>query len=500
MNGSAQAPAGPGSAGAAPDRLARAVLTCVAEPGDARLGALLRRCPPVMIVSALTALGPGHDPGLLPGPGSGPGLGPGPGPGPDAGLGRSRLADGDAGLGRSRLADGDAGLGRSRLVDGDAGLGRSRLVDGDAGPGGRPAEDLRVAGGRWPGPGQRSPGLADLIRVQRAGGGGAALDRALRRWAARLGSALGQGDLDRWERAGIRLLCPGDPGWPGQLDVLEDARPYALWTRGIADLRFACLRSVSIVGTRAATPYGEHVAAALAAGLAENGWSVVSGGALGIDGRAHRGALAAGGTTIAVLPSGVDEPYPRSHQRLFEDIAASGLLVSEWPPGRTPTRPGFLVRNRVIAALSRGTVVVEAALRSGALNTARHARDLGRPLMAVPGPVTSMTSAGCHQAIREWAAECVTAAADVLAALSFEPGEQGRPECLPVLPRDALASVTRDILEALPARGGWGPARIAVSAGVDLDTALAGLGELAAAGFVERCERGWRLRRARSSG
>ena len=305
-----------------------------------------------------------------------------------------------------------------------------------------------------------------------------------------------EGALLGWERAGIRLLCPGDPGWPGQLDVLGDARPYALWVRGAADLRFACLRSVSVVGTRAATPYGEHVAATLAAGLAERGWTVVSGGALGIDGRAHRGALAAGGTTIAVLPSGVDEPYPRGHHDLFEDIAADGLLVSEWPPGRTPTRPGFLVRNRVIAALSRGTLVVEAALRSGALNTARHARDLNRPLMAVPGPVTSLASAGCHYIMREWGAECVTGAADVVAALSFGPDDLPGPASGAVLPRDALDPVTRDILEAIPARGGWGPARIAATAGVDLDTVLRGLGELAAGGFVERCERGWRLRRS----
>ena len=192
--------------------------------------------------------------------------------------------------------------------------------------------------------------------------------------------------LDGWERAGIRLLCPGDPGWPGQLAVLGDACPWALWVRGTADLRFACLRSVSIVGTRAATAYGRHVCAELAAALAERGWAVVSGGAFGIDGWAHRGALSAEGSTIAVLASGVDDPYPRGHHELFQAVTGHGALVSEQPPGRSPTRPGFLVRNRLIAALSRGTVVVEAALRSGALNTARHARDLNRPLMAVPGP------------------------------------------------------------------------------------------------------------------
>ncbi len=313
---------------------------------------------------------------------------------------------------------------------------------------------------------------------------------ALRRWTARLGDLPTQHTLDGWARAGIRLLCPGDPGWPGQLAVLGDACPWALWVRGSADLRFACLRSVSIVGTRAATGYGSHVCAELAAALAERGWAVVSGGAFGIDGWAHRGALSAEGITIAVLPSGLDDPYPRGHGELFRAIAAHGVLVSERPPGRVPTRPGFLVRNRLIAALSRGTVVVEAALRSGALNTARHARDLDRPLMAVPGPVTSAASAGCHLAIREWGAECVTSAADVLGQLSFGPDEAAsRPGGRgPVLPRDELDPVSRGVLEAVPARTGWGPARIAVSAGVDFDTVMRCLGQLAAGGFVERCD------------
>ena len=373
------------------ERLARAALSWLAEPGDEQLGALLRTCSPGAIVAALTA-------------------------------------------------------------------------------------------GTWP-PGDHAAGSAIP-----------GLDRALCRWTARLGDMPTQLTLDAWERAGIRLLCPGDPGWPSQLGVLGDACPWALWVRGSADLRFACLRSVSIVGTRAATAYGQHVCAELAAALAERGWAVVSGGAFGIDGWAHRGALSAEGITIAVLASGLDDPYPRGHHELFQAIAAHGALVSERPPGRTPTRPGFLVRNRLIAALSRGTVVVEAALRSGALNTARHARDLNRPLMAVPGPVTSTASAGCHLAIREWGAECVTGAADVLGQLAFDPDElAGRPGG-PVLERDELDPVSRGVLEAVPARTGWGPARIAVSAGVDFDTVLRCLGQLAAGGYVERCARGWRVR------
>jgi len=234
------------------------------------------------------------------------------------------------------------------------------------------------------------------------------LGRAIERWAARLGRVPADSRLAEWERAGLRLLCPGDPEWPTQLDVLGDGRPLVLWVQGSADLRFACLRSVSVVGARAATGYGQHVATEMAAALAERGWAVISGGAYGIDSSAHRGALGADGVTVAVLASGLSYGYPQGHHELFAAIAGQGVMVSEWPPDRAPTRPGFLVRNRVIAALSGGTVVVEAALRSGALSTARHARDLCRPLMAVPGPVTSDLSAGCHEIIREWGAVCVT--------------------------------------------------------------------------------------------
>ncbi len=200
--------------------------------------------------------------------------------------------------------------------------------------------------------------------------------------------------------------------------MLGVARPYALWLRGEADLRYCCLQSVSIVGARAASAYGTHVGTEMAAALAARGWAVVSGAAYGIDACAHQGALAADGVTIAVLACGVDHAYPAGHYDLLASIAAQGVLVSEWPPGRTPNRLRFLIRNRVIGALTRGTVVVEAGLRSGALNTARHARDLHRPVMAVPGPVTSEVSAGCHKIIREWGAICVTSAQDVLELLT----------------------------------------------------------------------------------
>jgi DNA processing protein len=347
----------------------------------------------------------------------------------------------------------------------------------------------------------------------------AALERALGRWRVRLPGLPDDEGIAGACRDGIRLIGPGDSEWPAAVDQLGQARPYALWLRGHADLRFACSRSVSMVGSRAATGYGGHVAGEIAADLAERGWAIVSGGAYGIDGAAHRGALAAEGITIAVLACGVDYPYPAGHADLFAAIAAQGLVVSEWPPGRHPARMRFLVRNRVIAALACGTVVVEAGERSGALNTARHAADLGKPLMAVPGPVTSAQSAGCHRIIREWGASCVTGAADIIEMLSplsvpdaLAPG--GRPEPAswpgsgPGMPpgrdsgpsRDDLDADSARVLDALPARGGAGTSTIAVDAGVDLDTVLRCLGRLAGYGFIERGDSGWRLRRPGRTG
>ena len=326
-----------------------------------------------------------------------------------------------------------------------------------------------------------------------------ALERALARWRARLPGLPGDADIAAACRDGIRLVCPGDPQWLERLDELGTVRPYALWLRGRVDLPSACRRSVSMVGSRAATGYGAHVAGEIAADLGEQGWTIVSGGAYGIDAAAHRGAQVVGAITIAVLACGVDYPYPAGHAGLFADIAAAGLVISEWPPGRHPARLRFLVRNRVIAALTCGTVVVEAGERSGALNTARHAAELGRPLMAVPGPVTSRQSAGCHRIIRDWGATCVTCAADIIEMVS-PLGIAGAPEApapagLRGAPRDELDLDSARVLDALPARGVAGPSTIAVEAGVDLDTVLRCLGLLAGCGFVERCDRGWQLRR-----
>ncbi|MEZ0076808.1 DNA-processing protein DprA [Planotetraspora sp. GP83] len=320
------------------------------------------------------------------------------------------------------------------------------------------------------------------------------LEQLVAGWAAR--QADPAADLAQGRRRGARLIIPGDPEWPTQLDDLGDYRPYGLWLDGEANLRFTCLRSVAIVGSRAATPYGVTVAAEFGSRLADEGWSVISGGAYGIDGAAHRGALAGGSPTVVVLACGTDVCYPRAHEDLFRAVRSQGVVISEWPPGVHPTRPRFLVRNRVIAALSRGTVVVQAAVRSGALNTATHASTLNRQLMAVPGPITSENSEGCHVLIRQGKAVCVTSVEEVIELVGSIGADLAPERRGPVRPRDGLDDETRRVLEAVPARGGAGPATIAVAAGVDMTTALSCLGSLTAAGFVEPVARGWRLRPA----
>ncbi|WP_149257794.1 DNA-processing protein DprA [Actinomadura sp. K4S16] len=323
--------------------------------------------------------------------------------------------------------------------------------------------------------------------------------RRLDTWRIRLIAAEPDQDMAVCARFRGRLICPGEPEWPTTLDDLGLGRPYALWLRGPGDLRYSCLRSVAIVGSRAASPYGLRAAADFASELADRGWTVVSGGALGIDAAAHRGSLAADGPTVAVLANGVDVPYPASNEGLFAEMARRALLVSESPPGTHPHRLRFLVRNRVIAALSRGTVIVEAEARSGALNTASWAARLGRVVMAVPGPITSRSSVGCHRLLREEATTLVTRPEEIIEAVGRIGADLAPPPATPVLPRDRLEPVTRSVLEAFPARGTAGPAQLAVKAGVDLSTVNAKLGLLAAGGFIERTPSGWRLTKSGKS-
>lgn len=285
-----------------------------------------------------------------------------------------------------------------------------------------------------------------------------------------------------------------DPGGPGHAGAIgagigptrsDLAPPLALWVRGPGNAAELCDQSAALVGARAATGYGQHIASELGAGLATASFTVVSGAAIGIDGAAHRGALAVGGPTVAVLACGSDRSYPAAHEALLERIAATGLVVSEYPPASVPARHRFLVRNRLIAALAGGTVVVEAALRSGAQRTAADAQALGRPVMAVPGPVTSGQSAGCHRLIREGAV-LVTRIEEVLE----EVGRIGvhlaaEPVGSPVRPTDGLGPAAVLVHDALPARAARGVAWLAMEAGLPPGAVRAALAELSGRGLVE---------------
>lgn len=221
--------------------------------------------------------------------------------------------------------------------------------------------------------------------------------------------------LEKIVMCGGTFLTREDPFWPQQLDDLV-APPIGLVAKGALEvLQF---RSLAIVGTRNPTNYGVRVAGDFAAGFVDREWAIISGGAYGIDAAAHRGALVAEGITVAVLAAGIDINYPAGHMRLFEEITENGLIVSEVMPGTSAVPSRFLTRNRLIAALARATLVVEAAFRSGSLRTARDAAELFRPVMAIPGPITSPTSEGCHRLIGERAAEVVTSVADALEFVS----------------------------------------------------------------------------------
>lgn len=228
-------------------------------------------------------------------------------------------------------------------------------------------------------------------------------------------SALGQisadqvlTDIDKYQ---ARLITPIDDDWPKQVNDLA-APPIALILKG--NISALLQQSLAIVGTRNPTSYGARIAGDFAAGFADREWAIVSGGAYGIDSYAHKGALIAEGVTVAVIASGIDINYPAGNTRLFAEICESGAMVTEFMPGQRALPHRFLTRNRLIASLSKATLVVEAAFRSGSLRTARDAAEIFRPVMAIPGPINSPTSEGCHRLIGERAAEIVTSVADAV--------------------------------------------------------------------------------------
>lgn len=359
------------------------------------------------------------------------------------------------------------------------------------------------------------PGIARLVaevgpvdaaeRIRR----GAVPGELLRRTEARRGVVDPSADLDAIEALGGRLVCPDDGEWPGSAFAAlrwngadeREARamlrgrfpPIALWLRGTPSLEEVVTDSAAIVGTRAATPYGVRVSGEISAGLASARIAVVSGAAYGVDAAAHRGALAAGGPTVAVIACGPDRTYPAGNAGLLTEIAARGLVVSEYAPGVTPARHRFLTRNRLVAALTRGTVVVEAGWRSGALNTAHWARLLGRPVGAVPGPVSSVESRGCHRLLREHP-ETTTLVSDADEVIELV-GPMGALAPLPVVPPrrlDGLPEEVRRAYDAFPAVAACTPGFLAESSGIPLSAVRSAVARLELLGLVTRDSGGWR--------
>lgn len=349
-----------------------------------------------------------------------------------------------------------------------------------------PAElQRRILASDWDGDQAGRDASTPLVDVPAAAPGSRVLGNALDRWTPRLLAADLVVACETAIGVGARLVLPGGTGWHPGLDALGLHGPHALWLRGSAEAASA-ERAIALVGARAATGYGEHVTLESAAGLVDRGFTIVSGAAYGVDGAAHRAALGSGGITVAYLAGGVDRPYPAGHDALIRRIVEEGgAVLSESPCGSTPTKWRFLQRNRLIAAASAATVVLEAGSPSGSINTAGHAASLGRPLGAVPGPVTSPASAGCHRLIREYAATCVTNAeqmaelagwsvADAQAEAFASPQERRV--------RDALSRRAPRTIDVIAKASGLAPREVA---GV--------LGALDLAGAVQEREHGWVL-------
>ncbi len=341
-----------------------------------------------------------------------------------------------------------------------------------------------------------APAVHDHLAAERDPGNGLLADVT-----ARLAASNPQRDLDRAGRDGIRFVVPGDDEWPHRVDDLMTAElvhgrggpPLGLWVKG--PLRLDELEtSVAIVGSRSATSHGTSTASEIAARVARAGFTVISGAAFGVDYAAHRGALAAGGRTIAVLACGLDRAYPEAHRPLIEHLAETTAVVSELPPGRSPTPARFLSRNRLIAALAAGAVIVEAATRSGALNTAGWAARLNRPLMGVPGPVNAAQSQGVHQLLRSGAATLVTNGDEVLELVAPSGRHLTKPRRARPRARDELPERQQQVLEAVPALRPATADAIARTAGIGLLETRSTLERLGRAGFVEQRPRGWVIR------
>jgi len=341
----------------------------------------------------------------------------------------------------------------------------------------------------------RKEGACELWDYLRSGKGKTTIARR----AARVDVDLLQ---RRTDEIGARFLIPGDEQWPRRVDDLAwsdpvggvGGEPVGLWVCGPVDLSVLG-KPVAMIGSRASTSYGEHVAADWAVGIAEKGCAIISGGAYGIDACSHRGAMAAGGTTVAVMAGGLAHFYPPGNSSLLESVRKSGGVVSEYPPDHPPSRSRFLVRNRLIAALSSATVIIEGAVRSGAQNTVNWALSLERPVLAAPGPVTSAMSATPHRLIRSGEAILATCPDDVLAVLG--PIDS----TIPDYPRDPstvfdrLTDSQKKVYEFLPARRSMSVDELSILTGESIPSLLICLSHLSAANLaVEDPPGTWKAR------
>lgn len=358
---------------------------------------------------------------------------------------------------------------------------------------------LRLATGQMTG----GAGIEQEISGLLAGSGAATawtgLAACLKRWLPRVPDLAPERDLATMARLGGRLLIPSDDLWPAQLADLGIQEPICLWWRGHEQQLPPAERSIALVGSRDSTSYGAAVTGDMAYSLAQRGFTVVSGGAYGIDAHAHRAALAGGSghvPTIAVMAGGVDRFYPSGNEELLRAVANQGAVLAEVPPGSAPTRYRFLQRNRLIAALSAVTVVVEARWRSGALNTAHHAEALGRAVGAVPGSVHSANSAGCHRLLRDGGAVCVTDAAEVTELASPSGVDLPEPHQGDSHVQDGLTLEDLILLDALPLRSTTSVEKLAVVAGLGTASVRAGLGRLGLLGLAVSERGGWKRGKA----
>lgn len=321
--------------------------------------------------------------------------------------------------------------------------------------------------------------------LQRAAAFEQELGESIARWRARDNNAAVLRSLESWNRLGGQLITPDSADWPERLDDLAAGRPHALWLRGNRAALGELSDSIAIVGSRNVTAYGQHCASTIAERLVEAGFSIVSGGAYGIDAEAHRGALASNGTTVAVLAGGADRLYPVGNSQLLMAVMQKGCVIAEQPPGNAPTRWRFLQRNRLIAALGQATVVVEMALKSGAKNTMHHALELGREVYAVPGSITSQTARGCNVAIAEHKAKIVTGLDELVLELLDQTVDYGTlSELSPLQQRvlDSLADRSTPLM------------RISIKAGTSLGETTLALHELALKDLATQTKSGWRRR------